>query len=100
MQKQDKTSSPQSFPPPCDMRVFLYYCDHIAQVLVHWACTKISACLDQPDEKLRDEIVQRVGGCATVRYATIAAHAQSTGRNGLAALLLEHETCAGEQVQY
>ncbi len=33
-----------------------------------------------------------------VRYAAIAAHAQAAGRRGLAALLLEHEPCAAEQV--
>jgi uncharacterized protein YceK len=72
----------------------------VFQVLVHWACTKISACLDVPDEKLRDTIVAQVSGCPTVRYATIAAHAQATGRKGLAALLLEHEARAAEQVSY
>ncbi len=69
-----------------------------AQVLVHWACTKVSAAADVPDAALRDAIAARLAGCPGARYATVAAHAQAVGRKGLAALLLEHETCAAEQV--
>lgn len=68
------------------------------QVLVHWACTKVSAAADVPDAALRDAITARLAGCPGARYATVAAHAQAIGRKGLAALLLEHETCAAEQV--
>ncbi|KAK9823042.1 hypothetical protein WJX81_002597 [Elliptochloris bilobata] len=67
-------------------------------VLVHWACAKISASGDAPDERLRDALVARLAPCAGVRYAAIAAHAQAAGQRSLAALLLEHEPCAAEQV--
>ena len=68
-------------------------------VLVHWACAKISAAGDTPDERLRDTLVARLAPCAGVRYAAIAEHAQAAGRRGLAALLLEHEPCAAEQAR-
>lgn len=68
------------------------------QVLVHWACAKISAAADMPDEQLRDIVVARLSGHPAVRFATVAAHAQGIGRRGLAALLLEYESCAAEQV--
>ena len=71
----------------------------LLQVLVHWACAKISAASDTPDEQLRDTIVARLKGHPGVRFATVAAHAQGIGRRGLAALLLEYESCAAEQVR-
>ena len=69
------------------------------QVLVHWACAKISAASDMPDEQLRDIVVARLSGHPAVRFATVAAHAQGIGRRGLAALLLEYESCAAEQAR-
>jgi hypothetical protein len=66
---------------------------------VHWACAKISAASDTPDEQLRDTIVARLKGHPGVRFATVAAHAQGIGRRGIAALLLEYESCAAEQVR-
>ena len=71
----------------------------LLQVLVHWACAKISAASDTPDEQLRDTIVARLKGHPGVRFATVAAHAQGIGRRGIAALLLEYESCAAEQVR-
>ena len=65
---------------------------------MHWACAKISAASDVPDEQLRDTVVARLTGHSAVRFATVAAHAQAIGRRGLAALLLEYESCAAEQV--
>ena len=50
-----------------------------------------------PDEQLRDTVVARLSGHPAVRFATVAAHAQAIGRRGLAALLLEYESCAAEQ---
>ena len=64
---------------------------------MHWACAKISAASDVPDEQLRDTVVARLSGHPAVRFATVAAHAQAIGRRGLAALLLEYESCAAEQ---
>eukprot|EP00884_Botryococcus_braunii_P014410 jgi/Botrbrau1/22970/Bobra.0030s0042.1 len=68
------------------------------KVLVHWACAKINASSDMPDERLRDELTAKLEGQAGVRYAAIASHAQAIGRRNLAALLLDFETCAAEQV--
>lgn len=36
-------------------------------VLVHWACSKISAAADAPDERLRDALVSRLAPCAGAR---------------------------------
>jgi len=52
-----------------------------------------------PDEQLRDAVVARLSGHPAVRFATVAAHAQGIGRRGLAALLLEYESCAAEQAR-
>lgn len=70
-----------------------------AQVLVHWACAKVSAASDMPDEQLRDVVVARLSAHPAARFATVAAHAQAIGRRGLAALLLEYESCAAEQAR-
>ena len=40
----------------------------------------------------------KLAGQWGVKYAAVAAHAASEGRAGLAALLLEHERVAAEQV--
>ena len=40
----------------------------------------------------------KLSGRPGVKYARVAAHAQAAGRRRLAALLLEHEKCAGDQV--
>jgi hypothetical protein len=68
------------------------------QVLVHWACAKINASSDIPDDRVRDELTAKLAGCPGIRYASIASHAQAIGRRTLAALLLDYETCAAEQV--
>lgn len=52
-----------------------------------------------PDEQLKDVVVARLSGHPGVRFATVAANAQAVGRRGLAALLLEYETCAAEQAR-
>ena len=69
------------------------------QVLVHWACAKISASLQHPDDQLKDVVVAKLQSYRGIRYSVIAAHAESVGRKGLATLLLEYETCAADQVQ-
>ena len=68
------------------------------QVLVHWACQKISASLEQPDEQVKDALTDKLQRYRGIRYSLIAGHAESVGRKGLATLLLEYETCAGDQV--
>ena len=68
------------------------------QVLVHWACQKISASLQQPDDELEDTLTGKLQKYRGIRYSLIAGHAESVGRKGLATLLLEYETCAADQV--
>ncbi|KAK9815234.1 hypothetical protein WJX72_000416 [[Myrmecia] bisecta] len=68
------------------------------KVLAHWACAKISAAAEIPDDALRDLLAEKLAGCSAIRYALIAAHAQAVGRVGLAAMLLEFESRAAEQV--
>lgn len=69
------------------------------QVLVHWACAKISANLQQPDHELKDVLVGKLQTYRGIRYSMIAGHAESVGRKGLATLLLEYETCAADQAR-
>ncbi|KAA6418805.1 MAG: vacuolar sorting-associated 16 protein [Trebouxia sp. A1-2] len=68
------------------------------KVLVHWACQKISASLQQPDDQLKDTLTSKLQKYRGIRYSLIAGHAESVGRKGLATLLLEYETCAADQV--
>ncbi|KAL4440601.1 hypothetical protein ABPG75_003602 [Micractinium tetrahymenae] len=69
------------------------------QVLVRWACDKISAAAATlPDEQLLEALQAKLAGQWGVKYAAVAAHAAAQGRQGLAALLLDHERCAAEQV--
>jgi len=72
--------------------------DYCLQVLVHWACQKISASLQQPDDQLKDMLTGKLQKYRGIRYSLIAGHAESVGRKGLATLLLEYETCAADQV--
>lgn len=67
-------------------------------MLVHWACQKISASLQLPDEELKDALRTKLQTYRGIRYSLIAGHAESVGRKRLATLLLEYETCAAEQV--
>lgn len=70
------------------------------QVVVHWACHKISASLQQPDDEVRNALTAKLQQYRGVRYSIIAGHAESVGRKGLATMLLEYETCAGDQVTH
>ncbi|GMH32446.1 hypothetical protein BSKO_00280 [Bryopsis sp. KO-2023] len=68
-------------------------------VLRHWACARISADESTTDDvALKDIIADKLSGCDGIRYATIAQHAQAQGRKELAALLLDYEACAADQV--
>ena len=70
------------------------------QVLVHWACQKITACLQQPDDQLRDSLTGKLKKYRGIRYSLIAGHAETVGRKGLATMLLEYETRAADQVGF
>lgn len=67
-------------------------------VLVHWACTKIIASSDVPDAILLDVLLEKLKVCPGISYATVAADAHRNGRQKLAALLLDYEPRASEQV--
>ncbi len=74
-------------------------------VLSAWACSKITAAARGAgsgevvgDVELRDVLLGRLRECPTIRYAPLAAHAQSAGRRRLALLLLEEETSCALQV--
>ncbi|KAK9786074.1 hypothetical protein WJX73_008313 [Symbiochloris irregularis] len=67
-------------------------------VLVHWACAKITASQDVPDDKLMAVLEAKLKGRQGMQYAAIAAHARSLGRTSLAASLLDREPRASEQV--
>jgi hypothetical protein len=67
-------------------------------VLVHWACTKIIASTDVPDAVLLEVLLEKLKACPGISYATVAADAHRNGRQKLAALLLDYEPWASEQV--
>eukprot|EP00899_Mesostigma_viride_P000918 jgi/Mesvir1/10827/Mv07754-RA.2 len=68
------------------------------RVLTHWACAKISATLGAPDMQVRDELASKVRGCRGFSFAKVASHALQHGRPRLAAMLLDFELRAREQV--
>lgn len=65
---------------------------------MHWACQKISASLQQPDEEVKEVLRAKLQRYRGIRYSLVAGHAESVGRKRLATLLLEYETCAADQV--
>ena len=67
-------------------------------MLVHWACAKVSAAPDMPDDKLASVLDAKLKGRQGMQYAAIAAHARALGRTSLAATLLDREPRASEQV--
>lgn len=46
------------------------------QVLLHWACAKISASPDVPDAQLKEALAAKLSKSAHAKYAVLAAHAQ------------------------
>ena len=68
------------------------------QVLIHWACAKIKNAEDESDQEIGGLIVAKLQRCPGVSYAKVASTAFHTGRRGLAAMLLEYEPLATDQV--
>ncbi|MEW5298634.1 MAG: hypothetical protein WDW36_001730 [Sanguina aurantia] len=70
------------------------------QVLLQWACAKISSPASQalPDQQLKDAITAKLKAAPNIRFAPLAAHAQAVGRRLLALKLLEEESSCGLQV--
>ncbi|CAK9168385.1 unnamed protein product [Ilex paraguariensis] len=67
-------------------------------VIMHWACSKISASLAIPDASLLEILLDKLRLCRGISYAAIAAHADKNGRRKLAAMLIEHEPRSSKQV--
>eukprot|EP01024_Parvocaulis_polyphysoides_P029103 TRINITY_DN26251_c0_g3_i2.p1 TRINITY_DN26251_c0_g3~~TRINITY_DN26251_c0_g3_i2.p1 ORF type:complete len:600 (+),score=114.29 TRINITY_DN26251_c0_g3_i2:2-1801(+) len=67
-------------------------------VYLHWARAKIAASYQIGDERLKEEIEEKLKNCVGIRYASLAKDAKYYGRRKLAAELLEHEQIASEQV--
>ncbi|CAM6111380.1 unnamed protein product [Calypogeia fissa] len=67
-------------------------------VLVHWACSKISASSEVPDAVLLAILVEKLKICPSIPYAAVAANAYKNGRAKLAALLLDYEPRSSELV--
>eukprot|EP00976_Prorocentrum_cordatum_P082808 1184978-Prorocentrum_minimum.AAC.1 len=84
------------------------------RVLLHWATAKMQASSkrlltnDPPlvgwyrqlgDKEVLDLLLDKLSQCAGISWAQIAATAHRRGRPRLAAMLLDHEPCAAEQVR-
>ncbi|KAL6570743.1 vacuolar protein sorting-associated protein 16 [Orobanche gracilis] len=67
-------------------------------VLMHWACTKISASTVTPDASLLEILLDKLKICKGISYAAVAAHADKIGRRKLAVMLVEHEPRSSKQI--
>ncbi|CAI9784342.1 unnamed protein product [Fraxinus pennsylvanica] len=67
-------------------------------VIMHWACTKITASLGIPDASLLEILLDKLKICKGISYAAVAAHADKNGRRKLAAMLVEHEPHSSKQI--
>jgi len=68
------------------------------RVLLHWATAKMQASSKLGDKEVLDLLLDKLSQCAGISWAQIAATAHRRGRPRLAAMLLDHEPCAAEQV--
>ncbi|CAA2961645.1 VACUOLELESS1 [Olea europaea subsp. europaea] len=67
-------------------------------VMMHWACTKITASLGISDASLLEILLDKLKICKGISYAAVAAHADKNGRRKLAAMLVEHEPHSSKQI--
>ncbi|GLT74040.1 hypothetical protein SLA2020_458610 [Shorea laevis] len=67
-------------------------------VIMHWACSKITASLAIQDANLLAILLDKLKKCKGISYAAVAAHADKSGRRKLAAMLIEHEPRSSKQV--
>ncbi|KAK4846180.1 hypothetical protein QYF36_014058 [Acer negundo] len=67
-------------------------------VIMHWACSKITASLAIPDATLLEILLDKLELCKGISYAAVAAHADKSGRRKLAAMLVEYEPRSSKQV--
>ncbi|KAJ9685966.1 hypothetical protein PVL29_015044 [Vitis rotundifolia] len=67
-------------------------------VIMHWACSKITASLAIPDATLLEILLDKLRLCKGISFAAVAAHADKNGRRKLAAMLVENESRSSKQV--
>lgn len=67
-------------------------------VIMHWACSKLTASSAIPDASLLEILLDKLKLCKGISYAAVAAHADKIGRRKLAAMLVEHEPRSSKQV--
>ncbi|XP_073138989.1 protein VACUOLELESS1 isoform X2 [Henckelia pumila] len=67
-------------------------------VVMHWACTKITASLPISDASLLQILLDKLKICKGISYAAVAAHADKSGRRKLAAMLVEDEPHSSKQI--
>ncbi|BBG99776.1 vacuoleless1 [Prunus dulcis] len=79
------------------LRVSEYLGMNQEMVIMHWACSKISASLAISDATLLEILLDKLKLCKGISYAAVAAHADKNGRRKLAAMLVEHEPRSSKQ---
>ncbi|OAY57326.1 protein VACUOLELESS1 isoform X1 [Manihot esculenta] len=67
-------------------------------VIMHWACSKITASLAIPDAALLEILLDKLKICKGISYAAVAAHADKSGWRKLAAMLVEYESRSSKQI--
>eukprot|EP00850_Spirogloea_muscicola_P020034 SM000206S06243 [mRNA] locus=s206:68260:73829:+ [translate_table: standard] len=80
------------------LRICSYLSLGSEEVLVHWACTKARMSSHLSDAALLQELADMLKPHARIPFATIAADVYRSGRPKLAAMLLDFEPRASEQV--
>ncbi|KAL5228890.1 hypothetical protein ABZP36_017155 [Zizania latifolia] len=67
-------------------------------VIMHWACEKIAVSAAIPDTVLLEDLLDKLRLCKGISYAAVAAHADNSGRQKLAAMLVDHESQSSKQI--
>ncbi|CAN0909928.1 Protein VACUOLELESS1 [Linum grandiflorum] len=80
------------------LRISEYIGTNQEVVIMHWACSKITASLAIPDAALLEILLDKLRLCKGISYAAVAAHADKSGRRKLSAMLVEHEPRSSKQV--
>ncbi|XP_075506458.1 protein VACUOLELESS1 [Primulina tabacum] len=80
------------------LRISAYLGMNQEVVVMHWACTKITASLAISDASLLRMLLDKLKICKGISYAAVAAHADKSGRRKLAAMLVEDEPHSSKQI--
>jgi len=70
----------------------------VERVLLHWAAAKMAASTKLSDKELFPMLLDKLQTCRGISFAQVASSAHRRGRPRLAAMLLDHEPRAAEQV--